>query len=183
MRFITFLFLGLFFIGLQTTLLQFLPKWMGIPDLLFLLIVFISIHFPTATGITLTFIFGILLEALSGYFLGIYAIAYFLVFLIIKGLSTGLAIDESNHQPPIVALTYLMANGIVYLCTAMLADNPLNHWGWGEILQRLLIITILVVPMNIIFEFFAKLSFKNTNDRQAFLQIFQQQKGNRYRNN
>jgi len=183
MRFIIFLLLGLLFITLQTTLFQALPKWVGLPDLLFLLIVFIAIHFSAAKGALLTIIFGTVMEVFSGYFLGIYVIAYILVFFLIKALSIGLAIDEANHQPPIVALGYLMANGIIYTCTAMLAEDSLVPWSWGEILQRLLIITILVVPMNVFFESLWKLNIKNNDDNQNFLQIFQYRKGNRYRTN
>lgn len=182
MRFFIFLFLGFFFIGLQSTVFQDLPKWIGMPDFLFLLIVFIAIHFPIAKGAALTIIFGILTEVISGYFLGIYAIAYLLIFFMIKGLSIGLAIDESNHQPPIVALSYLLANVVIYACTAMLSADNLLPWNWGEILQRLLIITILTVPMNILFEMLWKNKKKN-NDQQLFVKLFQQQKGNRYRNN
>lgn len=181
MRFIIFLLLGFFFIGLQTTLFQALPKWIGLPEFLFLLIVFIAIHFPTAKGAILTLIFGTLTEVTSGYFLGIYSIAYLLIFFIIKGLSAGLAIDESNYQPPIVAIGYLLANSIVYMCTAMLAEESLIPWNWGEILQRLLIITILTVPMNIIFEALWQKRIK-IDDSQIFFKLFQQQKGNRYRN-
>jgi len=182
MRFIIFLLFGLFFISLQTTLFQTLPKWVGLPDLLFLLIVFIAIHFPTAQGAILTLVFGTVLEVFSGYFLGIYVIAYLLIFFIIKTVSIGLSIDEANHQPPMVALSYLLANGIIYTFSAMLAENNLVPWGWGEILQRLLIITILVVPMNIFFEKLWRLNIKNKGN-QGLLQIFQHKKGNRYRVN
>ncbi len=180
MQFTIFLLMGLFFIGLQTTLFQVLPTWIGQPDLLFLLIVFIAIHFSTAKGAVLTLILGIFVEVVSGYFLGIYAIAYLLIFFLIKGLAMGLAIDESNHQPPIVALGYLLANGFIYMSTSMLADDPLTPWNWGEILRQLLIITILTVPMNVMFKALWQPKIK-MDDLNPFFKLFQQPKGNRYR--
>ncbi len=181
MRFTIFLLMGLFIIGLQTTFFKILPTWIGQPDLLFLLIVFIAIHFPTAKGAVLTLILGIFIEVVSGYFIGIYAIAYLLIFFLIKGLSVGLAIDESNHQPPMVALGYLLANGFIYMSNSMLADNPLTPWNWGEILSRLLIVTILTVPMNIMFKALWHPQIK-VDDLNPFFKLFQQPKGNRYRN-
>jgi len=179
LRFVIFLFLGFFFIGLQTTLFQALPEWVGLPDFLFLLIIFIAIHFPAAKGAVLVLIFGILLEAVSGYFMGIYAIAYLLIFFMVKGLAAGLAIDETNLQPPIVAVGYLLANGIVYMCTAMLVQNNLMPWNWGEILQRLLIIIILTVPVSAFLEMLWKRTAKKDNSHNFLL--FQPPRGNRYR--
>jgi rod shape-determining protein MreD len=176
LRFIIFLFLGFAFIGLQTTLSQALPQWIGLPDFLFLLIVFIAIHFPAIKGATLVLIFGVLVEAVSGYFLGIYTIAYLLIFFIIKGLAAGLAIDEANLQPPIVAIGYLLANGVIYMCTDMLATTSLMPWNWGEILQRLLIITILTVPVSAFLEMLWGMAAE-TDDRHQF-SLFQSHKGN-----
>ncbi len=87
MQTLVFLILGTVFIILQTTLFQCLPVWIGIPDLIFLQIVFMAIHLRVYQGAFLTLVFGIVLEVFSGYFLGLYALAYILVFFIIKGLS------------------------------------------------------------------------------------------------
>ncbi len=179
MRFILFLSLGCLFIGLQTTIFQALPKWIGVPDLLFLLIIFIALRAPIAQGVLLMMIWGTIMGVLSGYFSGLYTIAYLLIFVIVKALSTGLSIDEINHQPPIVALSYLLANGIIYIFSSMLASSSLIPWLWGEILQRLLIVTILVIPAHKMFSFLWNIGINNEDN--GFPAIFRSRQGNRRR--
>ncbi len=151
MRFFIFLLLGVLFLALQTTVLPALPSWMGAPDLLFLLIVFLAIHLKAWPGALLVVLFGIGSEVVSGYFLGIYTVAYLLVFFIVKGLAGHFDLTALNHQPPLVVLSYLFANAFVYLASFMLADENAVPWAWGAILQRVLILTILVVPFSRLF--------------------------------
>ncbi|HFQ81096.1 MAG TPA: hypothetical protein ENK33_06965 [Desulfobacterales bacterium] len=179
MRFILFLSLGCLFIGLQTTIFQALPKWIGVPDLLFLLIIFIALRASIAQGVLLMMIWGTIMGVLSGYFSGLYTIAYLLIFVIVKALSMGLSIDEINHQPPIVALSYLLANGIIYIFSSMLASSSLTPWLWGEILQRLLIITILVIPAHKVFSLLWNIGINNKDN--GFPTIFRSKQGNRRR--
>ena len=148
------------------------------PDLLFLQIVFMAIHLRVHQGALLTLIFGVALEVFSGYFLGLYALAYLLVFVIIKGLSSALAIHEANHQPPIVALSYLVANSFIYVCNAMLTSESQGSWEWGGLLQRVLIVIVLVVPVNRLFS--AVLDFCDRGIEKKEL-LFHRKTGNRYR--
>ena len=178
MRTLVFFLLGIFFIILQTTLFQRFPVWIGVPDLVFLQIVFMAIHLRIYEGAFLTLVFGVILEALSGYFLGLYALAYLLVFVITKGLSAALSINEANHQPPIVALSYLLANGFVYIFSFMLADDGLSSWDWGGLLQRVLIVIVLVVPVNHLFNSILDLCDRGIEKKQLF---FHRKTGNRYR--
>ena len=178
MQTLVFLILGTVFIILQTTLFQCLPVWIGIPDLIFLQIVFMAIHLRVYQGAFLTLVFGIVLEVFSGYFLGLYALAYILVFFIIKGLSSGLAIDEANHQSPIVALGYLLANGFVYIFSFMLANVEQSSWDWGGLLQRVLIVIVLVVPANRLFTVIFDLCEGSGENKEMF---FYRKTGNRYK--
>ncbi|MDP2106058.1 MAG: rod shape-determining protein MreD, partial [Desulfobulbaceae bacterium] len=147
MRFSLFFLLGIFFLSLQTTVLQSLPQWVGVPDLLFLMIVFLALYFKPWPGAVLTVLFGIVMEVFSGYFLGLYAMAYLMIFFVVKGLAAHFALDALNHQPPLVALAYLVVNAFVYLSSLMLVDGSLYPWGWGIMLQRALIVNILVIPI------------------------------------
>lgn len=177
MRFFIFLFLGIFFLSLQTTVFQALPPWIGVPDLLFLLIIFLALHCKPGTGALLTLLFAIGLEVFSGYFLGLYAVAYLLVFFIIKGLAARFTLDEVNHQPPLVALAYIFVNAFVYLSSLMLADENPNPWAWGGILQRVLIVTILAIPVDRCLS-----SLMAWCDRRKTPgSFFRQKKGNQYR--
>lgn len=148
MKIILLLFLGVLFLALQTTVLQALPEWIGTPDLFFLLIIFLALHCKTVPGAVLTLLLTIGLEVFSGYFLGLYTIAYLLVFSIIKWLCVRFTLTEVTQQPALVALAYLFVNAFVYLSSLMLADVSPAPWGWGNILQRVLIVTILAIPLN-----------------------------------
>lgn len=177
MRFLLLFFLGIFFIALQTTVLQALPEWIGIPDLLFLLVVFLSLHCRPGIGGLLTLLFAIGMEVFSGHFLGLYAVAYLLVFFIIKGLSARFALSEVDHQPSLVALAYIFVNAFVYLSSLMLAEASPNPWGWGGILQRVLIVTVLAIPLNRWFS-----SLMSWCDQQRGRRpFFRQKKGNQYK--
>jgi rod shape-determining protein MreD len=178
MRTLVFFLLGSFFITLQTTLFQRFPVWIGIPDLLFLQIVFMAIHLRVYQGAFLTLVFGVAIEVFSGYFLGLYALAYLLVFIIIKGLSSALRINEANHQPPIVALGYLLANSFIYASSAMLASESQGSWDWGGLLQRVLIVIVLVVPLNRLFTVI--LDFCDRDIEKKAL-LFHRKTENRYR--
>lgn len=177
MRIIIFFLLGTLFITLQTTVFQALPQWMGVPDLLFLLIVFLALHAKPGSGALLTVLFGIGLEVFSGYFLGLYAVAYLLVFFIIKGLSTRFDLNALNHQPSLVALAFLFVNAFVYLSSLMLSEESLAPWRWGSILQRVLIVVILAIPVTRWFSTIAEWFDR----RRKQSPIFRQKKGNYYK--
>ncbi len=177
MRFLIFFLLGILFLALQTTVFQALPEWIGVPDLLFLLIVFLALNCKPGTGAMLTVIFAIGLEVFSGYFLGLYAMAYLLVFFILKGLAARFTLDEVNHQPPLVALAYLFLNAFVYLTNLMLAEESPNPWVWGGILQRVLIVTILSIPASRCFSSLMSWCDQRTSPRSFFIS----KKGNRYK--
>ena len=177
MKILLFLLLGVLFLALQSTVFQAFPEWIGTPDLLFLLIVFLAIHFKPGTGALLTLLLSIGLEVFSGYFLGLYAIAYLLVFSLIKWLSLRFALKEVTQQPSLAVLAYLFVNAFVYLSSMMLADVNPNSWWWGGILQRVLIVTILASPVNRVL-FSMMLWCDKGAIRRPF---FRHQKGNQYK--
>jgi len=177
MRVFIFFLLGILFISLQTTLFQAFPEWVGVPDLLFLLILFLALYFRPWPGAVLTLLLGVGMEVFSGHFLGLYVMAYLMIFFVAKGLAGHFALDALNHQPPLVALSYLFVNAFIYLSSLMLADTPLSPWGWGIMLQRTLIITILVIPVNrCLF-----LVMSRCDKRPKKRSFFGQKKGNYYK--
>ena len=177
MKIILLLLLGVLFLALQTTVFQAFPEWIGVPDLLFLLIVFLALHCKPGTGAVLTLLLSIGVEVSSGYFLGLYAIAYLLVFTIIKWLSGRFALQEVTQQPALAALAYLFVTAFVYLSSLMLADVSYNPWGWGAILQRVLIVTILAIPVNR--WLFSISSWCDQGQRRR--SFFRPKKGNQYK--
>ena len=177
MKTILFLLLGVLFLTLQTTVFQAFPEWIGVPDLLFLLIVFMALHCKPGAGTLLTLLLSVGVEVFSGYFLGLYAIAYLLAFTIIKWMSGRFALKEVHQQPALAALAYLVVNAFVYLSSLMLTNESSHPWGWGAILQRVLIVTILAIPVNR-WLFSISSWCEQKHPQRSF---FRQKKGNQYK--
>lgn len=176
MRLLIFSLLGVFFLALQTTVLPALPEWIGVPDLLFLLILFLAIYGRSWSGAALCVLFGLGSEVFSGYFLGLYVVAYLLIFFATRGLSARFDLQALNYQPSLVVVAYLFANGFVYFATMMLADQVVVPWAWGAILQRVLILAILMIPVSRLL-----LSLMNWCDRSRKSKtLFRRKKGNYY---
>lgn len=179
MRIAVFLLIGLFLLTVQTSLFQGLPEWIGTPDLLFILVVFAAIYLDITQGAILCLVLGTAMEVFSGYFLGLYVLSYFIIFFLIRAVSSILSIKEPSQQPAITALAYLLANGLVYVFSLMLVEEDLSPWSWGGILQRVLIITILTIPFNRIFQLVMHQCDTKHEKRSFFVKKYG--KNNRYR--
>jgi len=177
MKHLLLLFLGILFLALQTTVFQALPLWMGVPDLLTLFILFLALHDKPLPGALLTLFLAVGLETFSGYFLGLYAIAYLMVFALVQWLAGTFALREMSQQPGLAAISLLLVNGFVYLASMMLEHVSSAPWQWGAVLQRLLIITILAMPVN---RWLLSLTAW-CDHKKRHRTFFQPKKGNRYR--
>jgi rod shape-determining protein MreD len=166
-------------LAVQTSIFNGLPEWIGVPDLLFILIVFSAIYLQAIEGVILCLVLGTAIEVFSGYYLGFYVLSYILVFFLIRSVSAVLAIKEPSQQPAVAALAYLLANGLVYVFSAMLAEESLSPWSWGVMLQRVLIITVLTIPFNRIFHVVMQQCDKKYEKRSFFRKRYG--KNNRYR--
>jgi len=143
---ITFFFiLGTFLLTLQTTVLQILPEWLGRPDLLFLLIVFIALHMEIHQGAFLTLFFGLITDIFSGIFLGVHPIIYLTLFFVLKGITKHLFISDT-HQPPLVVISYLFTTSSIFIFSAALAPDTLPDWSWRYVLLQSLILSIISIP-------------------------------------
>ena len=148
---ITFFILGSLLLVLQTTLFQCMPEWVGNPDLLFILIVYIATHMRMTNGGTLVFLFGMLTDIFAGIYLGVFPIIYLVLFVILKGASVNLFINDTSHPPPLVATCYLFSCSGVFLFSSMLATNAEINWSWKQVLLQTLILAVLAMPF---FRFF-----------------------------
>jgi len=169
--------LGILFLSLQTTVFQALPLWMGVPDLLTLFVIFLALHDKPLSGALLTLFLAVGLETFSGYFLGLYAIAYLLIFALIQWGAATFALREMSQQPGLAAIALLLVNGFVYLASMMLEHASPAPWQWGAVLQRLLIITILAIPVN---RWLLSLTAW-CDHKKRHRSFFQPKKGNRYK--
>ena len=146
MLILTFLLLGATLLIIQTTLFPLLPAWMGNPDLLFLLIVYIAIRFDIFSGAVLALLLGVLMDIFAGVFLGLYPVSYLLLFFLLQGLSRHLVISETVHQAPLAVASYLLANSGLYVFATLLAPGAPLTWSWRDIILEMLILAVIAVP-------------------------------------
>ncbi|MFU8818930.1 MAG: rod shape-determining protein MreD [Desulfurivibrio sp.] len=138
--------MGVLILVLQTTLFHLLPAWIGRPDLLFLLIVFIALQMGTFRGLVLTLLLAMLMDVFSGFDLGVYPLAYLLLFLVLKLISRTLALEDSVHQVPLVMVGFLGVAACIHLLVSLLApENPI-YWAWPQLLQNVVILGVVCLP-------------------------------------
>jgi len=147
-----FLILGILLLVLQTTFLQLLPVWLGKPDLLFLLIVYIACQAGILRGAFVVILLGLLMDAFSGVFLGLYPVIYLLVFAFIKGISRQIAINEFAYQVPLAVISYILVGIGMFLLSFFLTPDSPPQWSWGIMLLQLIILAVIGTPVFGIFD-------------------------------
>ena len=142
----SFLLLGATLLTIQTTIFTMLPSWMGNPDLLFLLIIFIAIRFDLFKGALLALLFGLMTDIFAGIFLGLYPVIYLLLFFLLQTISQHLIINETAHQSPLAATCYLLTCGSIYIFATILAPDAPLVWSWRDIILQMLILSVIATP-------------------------------------
>lgn len=148
MHTLVFFLLGAVLLALQTSIFPLLPAWIGIPDLLFILIVFLALNLKLYQAGSLILLFGVVMDIFSGLFLGLYPLTYLGIFLLIRLLATRLSIAEPTHQPALMVLCYLLATSLIFILATIFSPTPPMAWSWLKIMQQLLIIAVLAIPMS-----------------------------------
>lgn len=171
----SFLIVGTLLLTLQTTLFHILPEWIGKPDLLFTLIVFLAVGIDIYKGAILALLLGLLMDIFSGIFLGLYPITYLALFSILKAASERLAINESIHYVPLVVISYLVTSCGVFIFTSILAPESEIDWSWSHILLQVMILSIISIPFFNIYN--SLLSFFNKKTKPSF---FRRKSGNQF---
>jgi len=147
-----FLSLGIFLIVVQTTVFQFLPVWLGKPDILFLLVVYLACQADILRGAFVILVLGLFMDVFSGVFLGLYPVIYLLVFAFIKGISRRIAINEFAYQVPLAVISYLFVGVGMFVLSFILAPDSPPQWSWGLMLLQLFIIAVIGTPVFGIFD-------------------------------
>jgi rod shape-determining protein MreD len=141
----SFIVFSLFLFVLQTTLFAELPAWLGRPDLIFLLVVFLAYRFEAIKGAVLVFLIGLLMDIFSGIFLGIYPTVYLLVFFILKILSKHMA-NEATFQAPLALLSYLFTASCIFVISSLLAPEAHLEWSWRIMLLQVIMLAVVAIP-------------------------------------
>ncbi len=138
--------LGLLLLAIQTTIFHLMPAWLGRPDLLFLLLVFIALYCEPFRGLILTLLLGLLVDVLSGIYLGVIPLVYLLFFLGTKALTRHLALQDSINQVHVVVVGFLTTTAVGHLLTSLLGPEYYQLWNWSLLLQNLVILSVICLP-------------------------------------
>ncbi|OGQ86139.1 MAG: rod shape-determining protein MreD [Deltaproteobacteria bacterium RIFOXYD12_FULL_56_24] len=170
-------FSGTLLLVLQTTLLNYLPEWFGRPNLSFLFIVFLGTYLDLYKGAVLALLFGLIMDIFSGVFLGLHPVIYLGLFFLLQFISKHLAIKESIHQIPLVALSYLFTASSIFIFTSILTPESRLYWAWGNEILQVLILSVICIPFFNFFHWLATI-FDSTKADNHYRR---QKTGNRYR--
>lgn len=147
MRSLCFFALGVLLLVAQTTFFPAMPSWIGNPDLLFILVIFVALRLPIFQGGALILLFGLLMDIFSGIFLGLYPLIYLAVFTVVRLIAGHLAIGEVTLQIPLVVACYLFMSSVVFMVTSVLAPEGILHWSWPALLLQMLMLAVLTMPL------------------------------------
>lgn len=144
--FIIFVLLGFFLLAVQTTFFPLFPNWLGRPDLVFVLLVFVAYKFRWVLGIVTAFILGWMMDVASGMYLGTYPVTAILVFCVVKFFSQNSPVKETAFQIPLVGLSYFIVQCIFYLFFLLTQPGVLPPWSWERIVQETFILLVAAIP-------------------------------------
>lgn len=144
---LVFWLLGISIIVLQTTVLQYLPLWLGRPDFIYIFVAFIAYRFAWIPGIFLVFTLGWILDVVAGIQLGIYPLMCLLTLTGLKLLTNKSPVKETTYQIPLVGVSYFLVQMFMYFISSLSAPDLLPEWSWGVTLQRTALVMVSAIPM------------------------------------
>lgn len=146
MLIISYLFLGLALIILQTTLFMPWPVWLFSPDLYYILVAYLAYRLDIFRSTVILFPLGCTLDVFSGTILGMYSIICFGGYFLLRFTAKKLPVNESLYQVPFIGVSYLVVHWAVYVLLAFLAPDSLIPWSWPKMFVRTGLI-VLFAPM------------------------------------
>jgi len=147
MMVLIFWLLGVSLIVLQTTLLQYLPLWLGRPDFIFIFVAFVAYRFAWIPGVFLVFTLGWILDVVAGIQLGIYPLMCLLSLTGLKLLTNKSPVKEATYQIPLVGISYFLVQMFMYFICSLSSPDLLPEWSWGVTVQRTVIVMVSAIPM------------------------------------
>lgn len=151
MLFLSFWAVGIALIIAQTTLLEYLPLWLGRPDLSFILVAFVAYRFAWIPGIVLVFVLSWVMDVVASIYLGLYPLVCLLAFTALKSTTNKSPVKESTYQIPLVGLSYFLVQIIFYFINSVLLPDMLPEWSWPGVLQRTLLVVLSAIPLFLVF--------------------------------
>lgn len=152
MHVVVFWAIGVFLIVAQTTLLEYLPQWLGRPDLLFVLVAFLAYRFAWIPGIIVVFSLSWVVDVVAGIYLGLYPLACLAVFTALKTVSSKSPVKESTYRIPLVGVGYFLTQIFFYFVNSLLLPDILPEWSWSGALQRTILVVLSAIPLFVLFD-------------------------------
>ncbi|MBU0674083.1 MAG: rod shape-determining protein MreD [Proteobacteria bacterium] len=176
---LTFIFItiGALLLVIQTSITTMLPDWIGQPDLIFLLVIYLSSRFEVYRGAAITLLLGLTMDIYAGINPGLYPIIYLGLYAVIRLSSRHLIVNEASHQPPLAAAGYLLMSGAIYLFVTLTIPDGEVLWSWRSLLLQDIIIAVLAFPSYQVLSL-VQTTFSDRRKRSLF--INRSKSGNRF---
>ncbi len=171
-----FIVIAVLLLILQTAVFPMFTGWLSRLDPLFVLLIFVSIRLDLYRGAIMVTFFGMLFDIFSGIYSGLHPVAYLFLFFLIKLLSKPLVLNELPHQIPVVLSSYLFVTAFTYTMISSLAPETATSWQWQEIIIRLILLTIITMPLFSIYDFV----MDKFTSKKALQILIRPKKGNRF---
>lgn len=127
MRLMVYFLFGLVFMLLQTTIIPWvLPAFLK-PDMLLILVIYISLSEPLLRGALLTYFLGILHDVFAGAYLGLYGLVFLILFIACR---TAMRWFDTENAPLLLALVFfgtILKGFLVLFALGLFADAG-NVW-------------------------------------------------------
>jgi rod shape-determining protein MreD len=173
-----FFFLGLFLIGLQTTLLMINPLWIAAPDLYFILVAYLAYRHDIIRSLIILFPLSMVFDVLSGLVLGVYPALFILGFCMLKYLSLRLPVRESLYQVPMIAVCFLFIHWVIYMVMVVSIPGLPVPWSWPVMLLRSGLVIVCGYPLLRFFDAFENYLNKKITGFSTTVRV---RTGNRHR--
>lgn len=174
---LVYIFIGLLFILLQTTVFMVHPLWAGAPDLYFVLVAFLAYRVDLLRGLIIILPISWVMDIFSGVIIGTYPAICFLAFFFLKLMDAKMPVRESYYQVPLVGVTYLVVSKVVYTVLSFLAPETLAPWSWPRMLLRVSLLVLFAWPLFWVLE----LIDKRLQKKISPFSVLRVRGGNRYR--
>ncbi|OQX14924.1 MAG: hypothetical protein BWK76_13905 [Desulfobulbaceae bacterium A2] len=119
----------------------------GVPELHYLLVMYLAFQSSLLFALAVLAPLGLLLDAVSGVLPGFHA-----AFCIISFLTIRLLVQRSHWlrgsslRLPLLGLNYLLVSGLLYLILSYFKPDTLRSWSWLTLPLHALILVILALP-------------------------------------
>ncbi|MCI5145878.1 MAG: hypothetical protein D3923_10210 [Candidatus Electrothrix sp. AR3] len=148
---LTFIFVGLLLVVIQTTVFMPSPTWIASPDLYYILVGYLAYQLDFFRGIIILLPISCVLDVYSGTVIGTYPAICYCGYFLLKFMMVKMPIRKSLYQFPLVAVSYLFVCWVVILLLDFFQPEIIVGWSWLPMLLRAGLIYLFSPPL---FRFF-----------------------------